>query len=87
LETVFPGYGNRVFAHWFTDTVRLPQGKQIKYVHMGYGSTHERDVLLRFSKGKLIGQSVRKNGTGKPNAPESYGVAAFTSVRQSSGRN
>lgn len=80
LETVFPGYGERVFAHWFTDTVRLPQGKQLKYVHMGYGSTYERDLLLRFSKGELIERSVRQNGTGESDAPEGYGIAALTTL-------
>lgn len=79
LETVFPGY-KRVFAHWFTDTVRLPQGKRLKYVHMGYGSTYERDILLRFSKGELIERSVRENGTGEPDAPEGYGIAALTTL-------
>ena len=85
LETVFPGYGERVFAHWFTDTVRLPQGKQLKYVHMGYGSTYERDLLLRFSRGELIERSVRKNGTGEPDAQEGYGTAALTTLGNRSG--
>ncbi len=80
LETIFPGYGARVFAHWFTDTVRVPQGKQLKYVHMGYGSTYQRDLLLRFSKGELIERSVRENGTGEPDAPEGYGIAALTTL-------
>lgn len=87
LETVFPGYGTRVFAHWFTNTVRLPQGKQLKYVHMGYGSTYERDLLLRFSKGELIGRLVRENGTGESDAPDGYGIGALTTLGQPSGRN
>lgn len=87
LETVFPGYGERVFAHWFTDTVRLPQGKQLEYVHMGYGSTYERDLLLRFSKGELIERSVRENGTGEPDAPEGYGIAALTTLGNRSGES
>ena len=82
---MFPGYGERVFAHWFTDTVRLPQGKQLKYVHMGYGSTYERDLLLRFSRGELIERSVRKNGTGEPDAQEGYGTAALTTLGNRSG--
>lgn len=80
LVTVFPGY-TRVFAHWFTDTVRLPQGKQLKYVHMGYGSVFERDLLLLFCKGQLIDQSVRENGVGKSDAPEGYAIAATTTIR------
>ena len=48
LETVFPGYGERVFAHWYSGVIRLPQGKMLEYIHMGYGSTYERDLLLEF---------------------------------------
>ena len=35
LETVFPGYPDRVFAHWYSGTLRIPEGKQLEYVHMG----------------------------------------------------
>lgn len=30
LETIFPGYPDRVFAHWYSGTIRLPQGKQLE---------------------------------------------------------
>jgi len=62
IETVFPSYRERVFAHWVTGTVRLPQGKLLEYVHLGYASTYERDLLLQFKKGELIGRFVRENG-------------------------
>ena len=81
LATIFPRYETRVFAHWLTDTVRLPQGKQLKYVHMGYGSVFERDLLLHFRKGQLVDKSLRENGVGKPDAPEGYAIAATTTIR------
>lgn len=28
LGTVFPGYEERVFAHWYTGTIRVPEGGQ-----------------------------------------------------------
>lgn len=52
---------------------------------MGYGSIYERDLLLRFSRGELIERSVRKNGTGEPDAPEGYGIAALTTLGNRSG--
>lgn len=61
LEDLFPGYPGRVFAHWFSGEVRLPQGELLNYVHMGYGSTFERDLLLTFKKGCLTGVEARKN--------------------------
>ena len=29
LETVFPGFPDRVFAHWYSGTIRLPQSRRL----------------------------------------------------------
>jgi len=50
LETVFPGFPERVFAHWYTGTIRIPRGKRLQYVHGGYGSLYERDEMLDLGK-------------------------------------
>jgi len=83
IETVFPGYRERVFAHWVTGTVRLPQGKLLEYVHLGYASTYERDLLLQFRRGELIRRFVKENGRAKANAPVGYGIAASTTLGNS----
>ncbi len=78
LESVFPGYPDRVFAHWFSGTLRIPQGKQLEYVHMGYGSKYEQDLLLKLRNGVVVGKEVRINGQAADDAPEGYGVGAMT---------
>jgi len=79
LETVFPGYGDRVFAHWYSGIIRLPQGKMLEYVHMGYGSTYERDLLLEFEKGVLTSRRIKVNGVSEDeNTSEGYSVGAMT---------
>jgi hypothetical protein len=79
LATVFPDFPNRVFAHWYTGTIRIPQGKQLEYVHMGYGSTFERDLLLDLERGVVKSTRVRHNGTAaSENAPVGYGIGAMT---------
>lgn len=78
LASVFPDNPDRVFAHWYTDEIRVPQGKQLEYVHMGYGSTYERDLLLNFEKGVLVSSRVQENGIADPDASEGYGVGAMT---------
>ena len=80
LENLFPGYPDRVFAHWFTATARLPQGKELEYVHMGYGSRYERDLFIRFEKGFVVDSYTRKNGVAKRNAPDGYGIGGFTTL-------
>jgi hypothetical protein len=70
LEAIFPGFPDRVFAHWYTGALRLPQGRQLKYVHMGYGSVYESDLFLRIEKGVLVGRRTRINGTAGPEAAD-----------------
>lgn len=31
LETLFPGFPNRVFAHWIRGILRIPQGRRVNY--------------------------------------------------------
>lgn len=78
LATFFPDFPERVFAHWYTGTIRLPEGKLIDYVHMGYSSTYERDIMLSVEKGVIVDTTVRHNGTVDDNAPKGYGVRGFT---------
>jgi hypothetical protein len=78
VEDLFPGYGERVFAHWFSGEVRCPQGKLLNYVHGGYASTYEKDLFLTFSKGVLVSERIVVNGASSEAGPEGYGVAAFT---------
>lgn len=79
LATVFPDFPDRVFAHWYSGTIRIPQGKQLQYVHMGYGSTFERDLFLEIERGVIVATRVRHNGTAKfDDAPEGYKVGAMT---------
>ena len=84
LATIFPDFPDRVFAHWYSGTIRIPQGKQLEYVHMGYGSTFERDLFLDIERGVIVATRVRHNGTAESdNAPEGYEVGAMTVVPRS----
>ncbi len=79
LETVFPGFPDRVFAHWYSGTLRIPQGKQLEYVHMGYASKFEQDLFLEIERGVVVATRVRQNGVAESaQAPEGYSVGAMT---------
>ncbi|HLM02269.1 MAG TPA: hypothetical protein VK400_14555 [Pyrinomonadaceae bacterium] len=61
------GYAqNKVFADWFSGELRIPDGKQLQYVHMGYGSVYERDILISVKQGKIIEKKIIDNTTQKP---------------------
>jgi len=86
LADLFPGFPERVFAHWYSGTLRLPDGKQLLYVHMGYSSKYERDILVRIEKGVVRETEVRINGKqDDPDAPEGYSVDAMTVFHPESG--
>ncbi len=79
LGTIFPNYPERVFAHWYSGKVRVPQGKLLEYVHMGYGSVYEKDMFLCFDKGVVTKKEITENGeSSSPDAPEGNGIGAMT---------
>lgn len=51
LETFFPGFPDRVFAHWATDRLCVPRGRVVRYVRIGYGNQHERYLLIDIESG------------------------------------
>ena len=78
IETLFPGYPDRVFAHWFSGTLRAPRGKLLEYVHAGYASKFEQDLLITIEQGCVSKTEVRQNGVSDdPDAADEYGPAAM----------
>jgi hypothetical protein len=51
----------RAFAVWFSGEILAPQGKLLRYVHMGYVSIYEREVIFRFKQGRLVAQDTVSN--------------------------
>jgi len=62
LGVILPGFPECVFAHWYTGTLRVPQGKLLEYFHGGYGSEYERDLLIEVESGVVKSQWVKHNG-------------------------
>lgn len=60
LSELFPDTTGPVQAIWFTGTLRVPQGRQIEYVHMGYESRYERYQVLLVENGHVVNRSTRK---------------------------
>jgi len=78
LGYLFPDYPDGVFAHWFTGELRCVQGGLIKYVHMGYASTYEKDLFIRVQKGVVLGDREITNGVSEEAKSEGYVLAAAT---------
>lgn len=62
LVDLFPGFNERVFAHWFSGDLRLAQGRPLAGVHAGHANGHERDLCLRLQRGVLVHVWTRHTG-------------------------
>jgi hypothetical protein len=51
----------KIFADWFTGELRIPDGEQLQYVHMGYGSIYERDILISVKEGRIVEKKIVDN--------------------------
>ena len=61
----------RILADWFSGTLRMPEGKLLQYVHIGYGSVYEREITLEVRSGKIIAESgVDNTGRALPSELE-----------------
>lgn len=61
LGSLFPGYDSRVFANWYSGVLSIPQGDLVEYVHMGFASVYERDLLISVEQGVIVDTQVRVN--------------------------
>ena len=61
LDTVFPQSSGRVFAAWYSGTLHIPEGELLEYVHLGFASRYERDILLDIQHGVLVSSAVQEN--------------------------
>ncbi len=61
LSYLFPDE-NKVFANWFSGEIKVPQGEMLEYVHAGYGSIFEKDLILVVENGVLINDESIDDG-------------------------
>lgn len=52
IKDVFPNQA-QIKVDWLTGLLVIPHGKLVNYVHMGYGSTYKKYILLEIYKGDL----------------------------------
>lgn len=62
---IFEGNNDKIYADWYSDEIILPKGECLEYVHLGYYSIYEEEVVLKFSNGLLVDSTTYKNSIGK----------------------
>ena len=58
--------GEPILADWFTGVLRIPQGKLLQYVHMGFGSVHEEERHIKIDNGIVVAERTVPGQTGDP---------------------
>jgi hypothetical protein len=66
-----------IFADWVSGTLRIPMGERLQYVHMGFGSVYEKDLLIKLEKGIVVsreeldhrGEKFERGSAGMLNLP------------------
>lgn len=61
IQSIFPDQCGSVFAEWFSGKIRLVDGELLHYVHMGYSSIYERDILLEIKEGIIVDKNIKQN--------------------------
>ena len=49
------------FASWYNGTLQSPLGKRLGYIHLGFGSIYEQDMLFEVKNGVADGPKFRDN--------------------------
>ncbi len=50
-----------ILADWFSGILRIPKGKMLQYVHMGFGSVFEQEVHIKIENGVVVTTRVIDN--------------------------
>ena len=74
VATIFPDFPDRVFAHWYSGTIRVPRGEFLEY-RFDYG-VFERDLLLDVERGVVVATRIRHNQKTETEAAPGGGMIA-----------
>jgi hypothetical protein len=61
VAIIFPDSPDRVFANWYTGSIRIPQGNRIQYFHGGLESVYERVLFLDITEGVVVNTRLVQN--------------------------
>ena len=77
LQGAFPGQRGPIFAEWYTGELKVPQGRLLEYVHMGYASQYERYLMIDIAAGAVVQTRDVKSEPPVPPSPTPLGSIAL----------
>jgi hypothetical protein len=61
MSELFPDAQPPIEASWYSGKLRLRAGKMLQYVHMGYGTRYEKEIILHVKKGRVVKKKIIDN--------------------------
>ena len=58
LSTVFPSASDRVLAHWYSGSLRIPRGKPLKENYFSYEPICEYNLFFEVLQGQVVGTQL-----------------------------
>lgn len=58
LYTLFPDNNGSVYVDWFTGKLRIPNGPMKHYVHQGYDSRFEKEIIISIDRGNITKEVI-----------------------------
>jgi hypothetical protein len=52
---------DKIKAEWYTGELRIPEGRELRYVHLGYSSVFEKETILTVKSGEVISKRLIDN--------------------------
>jgi hypothetical protein len=49
-----------IFADWFTGELNIPQGKMLDYIHIGFDSVYEEEIILTLEQGVVAKTDINQ---------------------------
>jgi hypothetical protein len=62
--------GEPLLADWFSGVLRIPRGRMLRYIHMGFGSVFEEELHVKIERGVVVSSRVLNNRGREHDDPE-----------------
>lgn len=59
-----------LLADWFSGVLRIPRGRMLRYIHMGFGSVFEEELHIKIERGVVISSRLLDNRGRENDDPE-----------------
>lgn len=61
ISSIFPETSDKVFANWYSGDLKIPRGDLVEYIHMGFDSKFESELVVKILSGYVVATRLYYN--------------------------